>query len=246
MGELKDISDAWTYLDSVTPNEAVVSSAPGFFFRGLAHAGLFKKGLLPQDDQVAIQYLHKAQRLDPSNSAPSLFIGVIEKRLGTVDKAKIEIMKAAKSSNRFDTYIPLVSKTIAHSVRSPEDVYSALTIISKMDHPDTLPILTLFKEAEFEPYAIIFGKQMMAQSIKAGKDDDDPINFIESEYKLGRALVKIQDPTQGAQLPDLEELREKAGLPEKTYLWNEMLDSLETNCSFSTLAKLIGTLRDHK
>ncbi len=126
----------WFFQRSPPPLGHREKAASGNFLLGLAQAGLLSGG--PEqtvNPSEALENLERAHLMDPTNSAPLLYLSYLQNKLGLAEEEKVTLSKLTQT-NHYSSYIAEVKRMIFSSIRNPSDLFHAISIYSQIPIPD--------------------------------------------------------------------------------------------------------------
>ncbi|MBS1971011.1 MAG: tetratricopeptide repeat protein [Bdellovibrionales bacterium] len=211
------------------------TSAPGMFMQALLFSGqLYGQLLYESQEERALDLFEKVYALDPGNSAPLIYAAMIESKRGNEAEAQ-RLFAMAQNSNRFDTYIMTVSKSIFSQVRSSSDLIQAYAFWSHLPGPDYAAITKYLKARDSR----IFAEQMT----RAGLDEKNvlaDIDWFALEYAVGFAIENKLNPNN--KLPNYKEIVEKKN-QQSPFSNEKMLAALKKKCDLSSLDEFTNEFR---
>lgn len=235
--ELNHIVGAWFYkpfADSqVYPTEVSVA---GKFLLALAKAGLLEGVKIPEDFIGAIALLKEVVSRDPKNSAPELYLGVIQRKLGFLLAAD-ELSQVARRTDHFDSYVLNFTEALYKNVNSPSD----LLAVEELWGRAPIPNFSVIKELLVETHQPDLAKQLLQD----GLNDPAPIpdlQWLPIEYSTGKSILK--DLRLGDEFPSFHDLRERHA--KAAAVDNEVsAHVLDASCDLRSLENEVKKVQDH-
>ena len=184
--QLDSLAGDWFFngdLEMVPPGQTETTIA-GKFFLGLVKAGLFSKKIQNQNTEEALRLLSEVHLSDPRNSAPLLYMSVIEEKLGHSKMAE-HYFDAAKSTLYFDSYIVQTVRSAIMLVKTPQEYVASIGVVANIPLPDYIPLRnTILKHKE-----VMFAKQLMQGGLDPAKKSD-MLDWLVIEYVIGQTIMK--------------------------------------------------------
>lgn len=183
---MKDAVEPWYYDASAAVPDAPEERAPNLFLWGLARAGLLDGRKTAVDLSAAAEALERAKRLDPENSAPSLFLALIEKRRGNEDASRALLNEAFEGNRRFDSYVADLARRALRAAETSTGFLRSVGVRSTMP----VPTYGVLKELRFSASeSVALGERMMRPALDAGPRPRDGVDYLSVEYAVGRAMA---------------------------------------------------------
>ncbi len=210
------------------------SSTEGKFILALARAGLLEGKRIEPDDEEALTLLDEVSEDDPGNSAPFLYAAMIEGRRGNHERSA-ELFAQAEKTDRFDSYMTSVAKSLFGQVRTSSDLIQAYGLWSTLAIPDLIAL----KNDLLNRGGKLFAHQLM----KSGLGDDSMVADVEwfpLEYAIGKSLLNALEPNNAH--PSYRQILKLKN--EKSSVSAEQVHSeLQSKCEASVLDPMVELLR---
>lgn len=230
---INSVVGEWYYLESSEKNNLRENSVPGKFFLALARSGFLSGRVIEQDDQEALRLLDEVYSNDPENSAPLLYMMMIQKRLGNDDLAA-QLLATARKTSRFDSYLLDFSRSLFERVKTAEDLMAAYEIWYQAPVPDYVSLSKFMKNQN----PLFLSQQLMADGLRENTKLSD-IEWVPVEYATGRSM---RGPMKDS-FPTHRELLDRKTKGTELDVDN-FITFLKRDCDVSGLTPLVKALQD--
>lgn len=233
----REIVGDWYFFRDTPEVPEEETSPSGMFLRALLEAGLLDGHLLPGNhDARALELLAKVHEADPDNSAPLIYAAVIENRRGHEVEAQ-RLFLRAQQTNRFDSYITTVTRTIFSQVKNPSDLVQAHALWSKLPVPKYYELSKYLRD----PNSRFFTEQMTRSALNK-KNILPDIDWFVLEYATGLSVENKLNP--GNKLPTYREMMEQKKKL-NPFEDERMLAALKKNCDLSSLNDYVAEFQKY-
>jgi hypothetical protein len=215
----------WFFLEDAPLPENPEDSLPSKFFYALTLAGEMEGKDVPDHDiPRALELLLEVAKKDPDNSAPLLYMSIIEKKQGNNARAAELLNLARTKTTKFSTYESDFLLPLYRNVKTPAELMDAISAYSRTPIAKVAGLKDLLIKENDE----VIAKQMMAPALS--NERLHMIQWRPLDYMIGYVILQKQN--KSANLMHPRDLFAKRRL--KDFQVGE-LDELEKRCNVQEL-----------
>lgn len=236
--QLNGIVGEWFYIkDTASTKTLHESSVQGKFFLALAKADLLEGRKIDRNDEQALSLLSEVLEADPDNSAPLLYAAIIKKRQGKEAEAQ-DLIRQARDSKFFKTYIRDFTFNLFDGVKTPSDLLSAHEIWSTAPIPDFLSLKKLLKDSK----EVQITEKLLTNGLDSTYGRIQDLSWTPVEYAIGKSV--LDSINKGNNYPSYKSLVAERPNPFQEASENAFRN-LNSTCDLNSLQAQVTTVREY-
>lgn len=234
---LHQLGEEWIFNSEIeqAPANQEENTRAGRFFLALSKAGFFSKESEVKSDHEALKLLQIVHLEDPDNSAPLLYMGLIERKRNNLTKANFYYSEA-KKTHFFNSYLREVTRGVYRLVDNPHQYITALAVNASLPIPKYNELRDWLIEQK-DPF---FAYQLIENGLNP-QNVKEFVDWIAIEYATGYAVLKKLGLQKN--LPNFRLLSRQKSDPDQVILDNIFNRSKSQTCQLNDFLPLVENIK---